>query len=931
MARAISRDSFNELKNYLGVYLQQGRVILDADWNENQDIAVSFLRRLTREAVGQGSPNQGFGLAPVFPPPIDLAPLMAGDDDDSERALQRFLETCMVSLMLPIMEAMFGSVPFFLAHPGVPLDRFESAAGLALSSPQGLLRIGTERPYEGKGFARLSGHAGPVTITRTLDAPVDISQHDLATFRFRLNEEVAGEFTFFVEDADGHRNEWLISNPAFGKSFWFSGFASPLNLRFHITSTMVMPGQAGREYSTPIGTFGARAPVTWSVRYASNNQPVEWLTLDIDNEANAVVLEGTAPATVGDVPIIVTATDASGAVSERRYTIRIGDPLPPDQPPTIPINVFTDPLMGMLFSRRTRTPTGQPADLTRIKRYGFAGLYQDTAHPLVWDLDNLQLGSAALREARGSNNFVIRGSEFSQFLDQLTLLATLMGLEVDDGPPPEDIDEILRNLLELANTQFNLLDPSLDTAGKMYVDGYPCVQIKDVLYSDQADPNDPPLLPPPVGTIRKDAVYLDVWKEPVTYIDDPDIREVALGGPDSATRLRVRYRVRVNQGGSMPTGDGRGHGTLATAGVYRGTANRLYLVEIDHPGDFGTATFRWSEDNASTIQRLIETIPPGTTRIKVEDAAGFHAGDLLLIRTEFGEERHVVASVFGNVIVLQQPTAATFRLEDRPKVQRWNGFGVSIVADPADPTVSTLVSLSDGVQVRFGGRGMLRGDCWNFKTRFLAGDEASAIDPDARIETIAYDRPHGVQHHYAPIGIITRNGSDLEPHKIQVMTDRRPRIGNASATAVRIEDLEGLTGTDAVPVGGATLAPTGLDSKILVTWSGDLFLPDNVPDDAQLTVQVGFYSDQRTDPATEPDTGKIQDRGATIPLARKPRGVEVPLTLSLTNSSLGKLLFLPMPAFATTALHVFVQLSKPDFSIQLTNMQLSVIELKKSF
>ena len=72
MATAISRDSFNELKNYLGVYLQQGRVILDSDWNENQDIAVSFLRRLSREALGEGSPNRGFAIDPVFPPPPAL-------------------------------------------------------------------------------------------------------------------------------------------------------------------------------------------------------------------------------------------------------------------------------------------------------------------------------------------------------------------------------------------------------------------------------------------------------------------------------------------------------------------------------------------------------------------------------------------------------------------------------------------------------------------------------------------------------------------------------------------------------------------------------------------------------------------------------------------------------------------------------------------
>src|SRR6185503_19524608 len=72
MSRAISRESFNELKNYLGVYLQQGRVILDSDWNESQDITLSALRRLNREALGEGSPNRGFAIDPAFPPPPSL-------------------------------------------------------------------------------------------------------------------------------------------------------------------------------------------------------------------------------------------------------------------------------------------------------------------------------------------------------------------------------------------------------------------------------------------------------------------------------------------------------------------------------------------------------------------------------------------------------------------------------------------------------------------------------------------------------------------------------------------------------------------------------------------------------------------------------------------------------------------------------------------
>jgi hypothetical protein len=182
----------------------------------------------------------------------------------------------------------------------------------------------------------------------------------------------------------------------------------------------------------------------------------------------------------------------------------------------------------------------------------------------------------------------------------------------------------------------------------MYVGGLPCVQVRDVLYSQQADPNDPQLAAPATG-VRTDTGYLDVWTDAVTYVEDPEIRELALGGPDTSTRLKIRQRVRVNQGGGMPTGDGRGLGTLATSGPYTGTANRLYLVEIDGAGDIGSATFRWSEDNASTIARVIAAIRrldqrggrgrPSSTPARRSDPEGVR------------QENHVIATVFGNVTV----------------------------------------------------------------------------------------------------------------------------------------------------------------------------------------------------------------------------------------------------------------------------------------
>src|ERR1700730_17119646 len=40
-------------------------------------------------------------------------------------------------------------------------------------------------------------------------------------------------------------------------------------------------------------------------------------------------------------------------------------------------------------------------------------------------------------------------------------------------------------------------------------------------------------------------VYLDVWERDITYIEDDSIREVALGGPDTAGRAKTVWQVKV--------------------------------------------------------------------------------------------------------------------------------------------------------------------------------------------------------------------------------------------------------------------------------------------------------------------------------------------------------------------------------------------------
>ncbi len=59
MKTQISRDSHDPSKRYSGVYLQQGRMILDADWNEATEVQRRQLLGALGDAVLSGAPRQG--------------------------------------------------------------------------------------------------------------------------------------------------------------------------------------------------------------------------------------------------------------------------------------------------------------------------------------------------------------------------------------------------------------------------------------------------------------------------------------------------------------------------------------------------------------------------------------------------------------------------------------------------------------------------------------------------------------------------------------------------------------------------------------------------------------------------------------------------------------------------------------------------------
>jgi hypothetical protein len=85
-------------------------------------------------------------------------------------------------------------------------------------------------------------------------------------------------------------------------------------------------------------------------------------------------------------------------------------------------------------------------------------------------------------------------------------------------------------------------------AGRFYADGILCEnEVDNLAYESQPDL---PGTTPWADVLTKSKAnfalaYLDVWERHISPLDDPLIREVALGGPDTATRVKTVWQVRL--------------------------------------------------------------------------------------------------------------------------------------------------------------------------------------------------------------------------------------------------------------------------------------------------------------------------------------------------------------------------------------------------
>ncbi len=349
------------------------------------------------------------------------------------------------------------------------------------------------------------------------------------------------------------------------------------------------------------------------------------------------------------------------------------------------------------------------------------------------------------------------------------------------------------------------------TSGHYYVNGILCEVEAPFLFSWQPDHREFTPLPP--GDYL---VYLDVWRRHVTVHEDEDIREPALGGPDTATRVRTVWQVRCaplqtpidqnsppadfchqpadefdwRQRTALPriaartavaTADTEPCTISAEAG-FRGLENQLYRVEIHSPGSMGTATFKWSRENGAVVTRVLknETVPFSAGGVSVDvnrltvtstgpdDHSGFRKGCLveILHESEELEGRPGTLALVADVnpgasaITLTQfnsnPMPVLIDLASNPRLRRWDGIGV-VTLNPA--VNDGFVGLENGVEVRFEqpvGAEFRTGDNWQIPARTASPDALSGkIEWPASDGVAEFLSPKGIRHDCCRLGVVS--------------------------------------------------------------------------------------------------------------------------------------------------------------------------------
>src|SRR6266496_2863292 len=445
------------------------------------------------------------------------------------------------------------------------------------------------------------------------------------------------------------------------------------------------------------------------------------------------------------------------------------------------------------------------------------------------------------------------------------------------------------------------------SAGRLYLDGLLCELEEAATYATQpylpspdfvTPLNSPPASPPAFGLELANGtylVYLDAWQREINALVDGHrlIREIALGGPDTTTRIQNVWQVKLLRVGptsppnsppasppqdtitcqsqfpefeqivALSTGKlnaqtveplpGDDPCLLPPTAGYSRLENQLYRVEIQKADSGSTPTFKWSRDNAS-VETTVEDIGGSVVTVRdtgKDEVLNFAGGQWV----EVVDEESSLKGIARPLVRIDTVDPATRRItmktsmaqyENVPelRLRRWDQ-STAADADGVVATPATWIDLEDGVQVRFSAGTYHVGDYWLIPARTATRE----IEwPPFQIPNTSPipQPPRGIHHHYCRLALV-----EVQAGLLNVVADCRkpfPTLTEICAEDVcfdnggcQAEMKNAKTVQDAINV----LCKKREDGCTFVALPGaDLqALFDSIPKggDAQICFQAGTY------------------------------------------------------------------------------------------
>lgn len=354
-------------------------------------------------------------------------------------------------------------------------------------------------------------------------------------------------------------------------------------------------------------------------------------------------------------------------------------------------------------------------------------------------------------------------------------------------------------------------------------------------------------------------VHLQVWERSVTAVEDPALREVALGPalPDTTARVKVVWQVRALPAAELDLdGDATpdalreaftawarraqaSGARMAARGArpeqadddpclvkpdarYRGPENQLYRVEVHAGGRGDEATIKWSRENGSVVfavDRLdgtwVELATLGGDEkldlnvgdwVEVVDTAYASRGEPLpLLRVED------VDAPARRVRLSGEPHPSVGRRPDlHPFLRRWDHRGggrrgwARLRGGAVRVREGEWLPLEDGVEIYFAAGGEYRtGEFWLFPARTVTGDVEWPRDAARRP---LLKGPLGPAVRYAPLAWVTGPGAQTDLRlTFPPLTERAAAPAPSTADQVAGSASEAATGTGADAAAGASV------------------------------------------------------------------------------------------------------------------------------